>query len=192
MSDLRDTDYCVATSKRSGKQCRRYPIPGGTVCASHGGKAPQVIAAARRRLALAEARGLIDEYGIEVQTTPEEALLASVWEAAGNVALLRKLISGLDAKVDPKTGIAGPTGSTSKLHEAAPHVFVTMYDAERDRLVRFAKACADAGVQERLVTIAEGQAQLMVQAFDATLAELGIEDQTAARQAFGRHLKLVS
>jgi hypothetical protein len=41
---------CLATSKRSGDQCRRYAIPGGTVCVMHGGAAPQVAAAARRRL----------------------------------------------------------------------------------------------------------------------------------------------
>ncbi len=40
---------CTATS-RSGERCRRQPIPGGTVCAVHGGKAPQTVAAAKLRL----------------------------------------------------------------------------------------------------------------------------------------------
>lgn len=42
---------CSATSKQSGKQCGRWAIPGGTVCAMHGGKAPQVKAKADERLA---------------------------------------------------------------------------------------------------------------------------------------------
>lgn len=40
---------CTATN-RAGEPCRRAPILGGTVCAVHGGKAPQVIAAARLKL----------------------------------------------------------------------------------------------------------------------------------------------
>lgn len=44
---------CSAKSIHSGKQCRRSAILGGTVCIMHGGKAPQVKAAADRRLALA-------------------------------------------------------------------------------------------------------------------------------------------
>jgi hypothetical protein len=42
---------CTARSKQTGKRCRRPAIPGGTVCFTHGGGAPQVRAAARVRLA---------------------------------------------------------------------------------------------------------------------------------------------
>jgi hypothetical protein len=41
---------CTATSKGTGERCARAPIPGGSVCASHGGKAPMTIAAAKERL----------------------------------------------------------------------------------------------------------------------------------------------
>lgn len=41
---------CTAKSKRSGKQCQKPPIPGGTVCHMHGGGAPQVRAKAMDRL----------------------------------------------------------------------------------------------------------------------------------------------
>lgn len=36
--------------KKDGNRCRRPAIPGGTVCRSHGGLAPQIAAAARARL----------------------------------------------------------------------------------------------------------------------------------------------
>jgi hypothetical protein len=39
---------CVATTKRG--PCRKAPILGGTVCATHGGSAPQVKAKAAERL----------------------------------------------------------------------------------------------------------------------------------------------
>lgn len=40
---------CTATN-RQGERCRRQPIPGGTVCVMHGGRLPQTVAAAKRRL----------------------------------------------------------------------------------------------------------------------------------------------
>ena len=42
---------CRATSKQSGQRCKRFAIPGGTVCNIHGGGAPQVQQAAKDRLA---------------------------------------------------------------------------------------------------------------------------------------------
>ena len=54
-----ETPQCTATSSRSGKRCRRQPIKGGTVCATHGGRAPQVVAAAQRRLVAMEAAGVV-------------------------------------------------------------------------------------------------------------------------------------
>lgn len=44
---------CTAHSSRTKKRCKRAPILGGTVCAFHGGSAPQVKEKARERLALA-------------------------------------------------------------------------------------------------------------------------------------------
>jgi hypothetical protein len=40
---------CKATN-RQGNRCGRYAIPGGAVCVLHGGSAPQVREAARRRM----------------------------------------------------------------------------------------------------------------------------------------------
>ena len=40
---------CRAKSKQSEKRCRKQAINGGTVCAMHGGKAPQVKKKARER-----------------------------------------------------------------------------------------------------------------------------------------------
>ena len=42
---------CTARSSRTGKPCQRAPIVGGTVCATHGGRAPQVRRAAEARIA---------------------------------------------------------------------------------------------------------------------------------------------
>jgi hypothetical protein len=41
---------CIAKSSRTGELCKRWAIKGGTVCPFHGGSAPQVKAAAAKRL----------------------------------------------------------------------------------------------------------------------------------------------
>ena len=50
--DPMDAPYtpCTATSKQSGQRCKGRPIPGGTVCVMHGGRAPHVQAKAAERL----------------------------------------------------------------------------------------------------------------------------------------------
>lgn len=179
----------------AGRPCRRSAISGGTVCASHGGRAPQVRAAANRRLALIEAHGLIERYGQEIDVTPEEAIFAMIRVAAGNVTLLSDLVSELETAVGPD-GIAGSTGSTSKLNEAAPHVLIVMYNEERDRLVRFSKVAAEIGLSERMVRLAESQGEMIVRIFTAALDDpdwdLPAEAREEGRHVIGRHLRLVA
>ncbi|MGB8505547.1 HGGxSTG domain-containing protein, partial [Mycobacterium sp.] len=45
----RDRPRCTARTT-GGAPCRKYPIRGANVCRVHGGAAPQVRAAAKRRL----------------------------------------------------------------------------------------------------------------------------------------------
>lgn len=58
---MEDDRRCRATSRQTGRRCRRFPVPGATVCAMHGGAAPAVRAAAERRRAEAEATALYEE-----------------------------------------------------------------------------------------------------------------------------------
>lgn len=53
------------------------------------------------------------------------------------------------------------------------NVWVRLYQEERDRLVPVAKATIDAGVEERHVRLAEGQAQQLAQMIRAILTDLG-------------------
>ncbi len=59
---------CTGTSKQTKERCGNPPIPGCKVCKFHGGKAPQVEAAAHRRLltelvgpALTEMRDILND-----------------------------------------------------------------------------------------------------------------------------------
>jgi hypothetical protein len=59
---------CTATSKRTGQQCGLARIPGTTVCAKHGGAAPQVRAAAARRVAEQK----VHEAAMKLEVDPQE------------------------------------------------------------------------------------------------------------------------
>lgn len=54
-ADVVAPQRCVARRSSDGEQCKRWARRGAKVCDSHGGKAPQVRAAAARRVTLAEA-----------------------------------------------------------------------------------------------------------------------------------------
>jgi hypothetical protein len=66
MTDHTDQRRCTATAKRTGERCKRAPVPGANVCVKHGGGAPQVQAAAQRRLLEQRAKATIASLGGEV------------------------------------------------------------------------------------------------------------------------------
>lgn len=176
---------CAGHSKRHGGPCSHWPIKGGTVCRFHGGNAPQVAAAARRRLLAAEAGAQLDQLGVRIETTPIEALEAMLWEAAGNVAVLRQLVAqlGLHGGGTDTTGLYGelyhesgtPTG------RALPNVLVVMYDAERDRLARLAEACAKLGLDERRVRLVEHQVEQLLAHVTGAIADVGLDAAQTSR-----------
>lgn len=83
---------CHATARVSGQRCKNPAIMGGTVCPYHGGNAPQVREAARRRLlemvpdaveAMAGLAGIVDGvWGAEDEKVRQRAL-ADVLDRAG-------------------------------------------------------------------------------------------------------------
>jgi hypothetical protein len=160
----------------------------------HGGAAKQVRAAGRRNVALAAIKEQLTSLGGSIDVDPAEAMLAMVREAAWNVAYLRELVSALRGGVDDAEGqyVLNADG-VAELHpsyvgaqiavrlapddwRADPHVLVKMYNDERDRLVKFAKLCRDAGVQERQVQIAEEQGRWLATVLDLVLDQLNLTE----------------
>jgi hypothetical protein len=70
---------CTGTSSRTGQPCRRAPIRGGTVCASHGGLAPHVRAAAAARLANASLGmvGVLREIALNTEAADGDRIRAA-------------------------------------------------------------------------------------------------------------------
>lgn len=178
---------CTAKSKSTGDRCKRQAIAGGTVCRTHGGKAPQVAEAARRRLMAAEAGEQLARLGVTIETTPVEVLEAMLYEAAGNVTVLRHLAAdlGLDVYGDLYHENGSPSG------RALPHVLVVMYNDERDRLAKLAEACFKLGLDERRVRLAEAQVERFLTAVTAAVTDAGLGADQAARfkQALAERLR---
>jgi hypothetical protein len=80
-----ESKRCVATSKRTGRRCGLARIPGTTVCAKHGGAAPQVRAAAARRVAAQKVRAAAMKLDVgpqDVATDPVALLSGMIHSGA--------------------------------------------------------------------------------------------------------------
>ena len=116
------------------------------------------------------------------EVEPHEALLEEVHRAAGHVAWLGEVVGQLERN-QVVHGITRtvqlPDGSRTVEARAAINIWVKLYQEERRDMVRTAKLALDAGVEERQVRLAEGQAQQLAQVIRAILTDLGhdLEDR---------------
>lgn len=209
--------YCGARKKQGPGTCRR-PAGWGTPyktgrCKLHGG----ATRTHRQKAAREAAAEAVATYGLPRELDPHEALLEEVYRTAGHVAWLGQVVAGLEreqlvegvtkqSRTVPLPGREGsdrPDGDEGKQADVnagserteiatAISVWVRLYQQERDRLVRVAKAALDAGVAERQVQIAEQQATLFAAAIRAIVIDLGIDPASKpARAAFRKHLTLI-
>lgn len=101
---MTDRQRCSARN-RKGKQCGKPALPGQKVCGLHGGKSPQALAAAERRLERARITRTLEELLAEAEETargkdPIEHLLDTIKHASGMVSVLRSLVGKLQPAYD--------------------------------------------------------------------------------------------
>jgi len=148
---------------RQGNPCGKGPLPGQRVCELHGGKSPQALEAADRRLAERTAITALENFGLPVAIDPHSALLQELHRTAGAVEWLGAIVADLDlkeigwGKVREKVG-GEDHGNT---YEAGKNVWVGLWQGERKHLVDVASACARAGIEERRVRLAEEQGRML-------------------------------
>lgn len=143
---------CSATSKQSGEPCRQPVIPGGSVCHYHGGGAPQVKAAAQRRLAEDRARRRLDEVDVASIDNPLEAFAQLVAEA---VALKDALASQVAALEDLRS--ANNRWGTEQVRAE-----MAAYERAMDRAGKLLEQWVRLGLDERLVASRERIESLMI------------------------------
>lgn len=156
----------------------RYPRDGAPVCPRHGGHAPQVIAAAERRRQARDAVLALESFGVPIETDPQSALLDELYRTVGAVAWLGAIVAGLD-RAEIGWGVteavdkaSGEFPGTDTTRAARPNVWVSMWQAERKHLVDVSSACLKAGIEERMLRVAEGQAMALAAVISAVLGRL--------------------
>lgn len=164
---------CTAKSKQSGERCKRAAIVGGTVCAMHGGKIPNVRAAAEKRRQRDEAEKQVERLGVKRRDlAPDAALLEELQRSVGYVDLLEAIVEREGEDGLTQWGMGGRTASA----------FWAMLEDQRRHLVATAGACIKAGIEERRVQLAEQQGRLMAEVIRTIVTGLGHDLQDDAVQ----------
>lgn len=146
-------------------------------CKYHMGSTP----AGRKAGAYEMAGELMEFYGQPVDTNPIDALLDEVKRTAGHVQWLGARIAQFNIPLEEeikagKVTVKRPAGLTPEVEG-----WIRMYQSERFHLVKTAKACLDAGINQRLVDLAEHQGERLANAVDEILARLVLTPAQLAR-----------
>lgn len=158
---LDDDRRCKALSRRSGQRCKRFPIPGGTVCVMHGGAAPAVRAAAERRNAEAAATALLEVIW-DRDSPPVTDPIGSLRRLAGR---LEHAADVLGARLEGES-LDGPTALA----------WSRVLREQRQALEGMARF----GIAEQHAALETARVRLMAQAVVAVFEALGLSAEQRA------------
>lgn len=166
MFDPMDRRRCTAKSKQSGERCKRAPVVGGSVCAMHGGKAPQVAAAAEQRQLETKADAEVRKLWVGLDAAPE------VKDPVGSLA---KLAGALEQAVDhvgAKVNDLGSVASGSSMQQLRGEV--VLLERLLGQLRQALDAMARLGIAERHVELEQARAELVTSAFLAAIGAVSL------------------
>lgn len=192
----------------AGNPCGKAPIKGANVCRTHGGAAPQVKAAAQRRMdelaARREVSGIVRRLGLEVEVDEGEALLRELYRCHASVLYLSRVVASMgdstadavaEALDNPRASAdgliwrsRGPMGTVLQLHP-----LVKLWQDERAQLARVAAAIQKLGLAERQTKLAEAQGAALLEVVYGVLRDLGVDPEgDKAQGVVLRHLQAVA
>jgi hypothetical protein len=134
----------------------------------HGGNAPKTKMAASRREAQKEVRELVGRLGVPVEADPRAVLLEQVYSAYGMQQALGALLQQYDA---------------SDLADDDPQIRMrlrsiqNMYGFWAEKAAQFSALAVRAGIEERLVKLAESQAMTVVQVLRGALTRVSLSPE---------------
>lgn len=163
---------CTARSSTgTGTRCRNRPMLGTTVCRKHGGSAPQVRAKAARTVTQQRAmRDIVREFGEPTtDVDPVDKLLLALWLASAMTDGLRRALA---EEGNPEESVR----------------LLSLLGEWADKMARYAKMAADAGVHERQVAIAEAQGIMLIGIITGAFSDAGISMPDVLRTALQRRL----
>jgi hypothetical protein len=173
----------------AGHRCHNSAVRGALVCGFHGAAAPQVKAAAQRRLAEDAARKVAAKFVVPVRTTAREALTEELWRVTALVDWLDEKCAELRDKGELTWYLASRTlrvndqsgsRSTEGVMVTRLHPVAEWYERERHYLAKLTLDMERIGIDARQVKLAEEYAEFLRQVLDAALMESGL---TLAQQA---------
>lgn len=138
-SDLEPRRCTAHTS--AGNPCRKAPILGGTVCGTHGGRAPHVRAAANARVLELRLRGEVQAAGWEPVTDPVGFFQDVAGEVRAFLDLCRSELTHL-SKLDYRDG-----RGTEDVKAA-----VAVYERALDRAVNTADHMVARGIEAKVAS----------------------------------------
>lgn len=174
---------CTATSKTTGQQCAQLVRADAKVCRFHGGKAPQVRAKVDERALLAQAASYVHQNGWQPVINPLTALADVAGEITSMKDFLRERVQAIGQRIR----------ETSDKGDEQLRAELAAYQVALRDVVGALNTIARLNIDERLARISEAQGQMILRAFDAGLAAVGVAGPAAktARQAAVRHLRIV-
>ena len=184
-------DYTPCGARtRSGAPCQAHPVEGSARCRMHGGAAPQVKARIERERLEAEAAAAVELWGGRADVHPAEALLELVQRKAMEVQFWQRQVQQVQQGNEgdltwgvSREKIGGHDSGVTR--EAKPHVTLQLLHRAEAQLAEFSAAALRAGVDERMVALAENVAGQFRSVMEAVLADprLGITADTHLRNA---------
>lgn len=180
---IADEHRCPAHLKASRRRCRQPRIEGAPTCRMHGSAAPQVRAAAARRVLDQQAAAALARLDVDPVADP----LTELSRLAGQVCAWR---DALAAKVNALTDLRFEDAKGAEQLRSE----VALWERALDRCGSLLTAIARLGIDERLARISERQADAVIRALDAGLAAAGVtgDSATEARKAAARALRIVT
>jgi hypothetical protein len=177
----------IRKGDQAGMYCTKAPMKGQARCGSHGGKAPQAIAAASKRIAEQQMAQAVHTLGLRRDISPEDALLEEIEWAAGHVQWLRQQVQALepDALVwgltESKDVGSGEFGGVDRTEAAQPSTWWVLYERERKYLLALIHEAGVQKIEDRRVRLAERQGTQLAERGRAYIA--GVIDALHLDQA---------
>jgi hypothetical protein len=172
MTSNRQALRCKARRSADGEPCEAYAVTGAKVCSAHGGRAPQVKEAARRRSLERQAAAELARLDV----TPLEDPLSELALLAAQIVAWKNMMA---ERVNALTSLRYEgEGSGEQLRAE-----VALWERALDRCERVLTAMARLNIDERLTEISEIRAHQIISFLTAVLARFGIPDDEHALAA---------
>lgn len=150
---------CISTNRTTGQRCKQAAVKGTTVCRFHGGAAPQVRAAAARRVAEQEVGEMVERLTEEMRQAPGGSLAAAIGLPVDNdtpAEALAKAAAAARGTVNVLRQVARDSADFDNPSYPVTVIVMRMLGEWEDRAARFAEMEGKLGVAVRTAGVAEG------------------------------------